>query len=118
MPARPAKSDCPIASSLALLGDKWSLLIVRDMMVFEKSTFKEFLASPEGIPTNTLTTRLRQLEEAGLIARQAYQENPVRYRYQLTEAGKGLAPVLKALRNWCDQHIESKQELSPPKKRA
>ncbi len=87
------------------MGDRWSLLIVRDMMVLGKSTFNEFLDSEEKIPTNTLTTRLRQLEDAGLICKTAYQDNPPRYRYELTEAGIALGPVLKALREWCEAHF-------------
>ena len=112
MPDKAPRSDCPIASALSVLGDRWSLLIVRDMMVFGKTTFKEFLDSQESIPTSTLTARLRKLEEVGLVQRTAYQQNPPRYSYHLTEAGKDLGPVLKALRDWCDQHIEIQEELS------
>ena len=93
MTKKTPRSNCPLAKSLAVFGDRWSLLIVRDMMMNGKVTFNEMLTSPEKSPTNTLTTRLRQLEEAGLIQKSAYQTNPTRYHYELTQAGDGLKPV-------------------------
>ena len=98
------RSRCPIANTLDLVGDRWSLLVVRDM-IHGKATYGELLASPEGIPTNILADRLRRLEGAGLIKRAAYQERPVRYSYQLTGKGRELGGVLLALVEWGKRHI-------------
>lgn len=99
-----SRSRCPIANTLDLVGDKWSLLVIRDML-HGRTTYSELLDSPERIPTNILADRLKRLEEAGLIARSAYQERPVRYSYQLTEKGKELGGVLLALVEWGKRHI-------------
>jgi DNA-binding HxlR family transcriptional regulator len=99
-----ARSVCPIANTLDLIGDKWSLLVVRDML-HGKSTYGELLDSPERIPTNILADRLRRLEEAGVIASSAYQERPVRYAYSLTKKGAELGEILLALVHWGKKHI-------------
>jgi DNA-binding HxlR family transcriptional regulator len=93
------RSVCPITNSLDLLGDKWTLLIVRDL-VLGKKKYQEFLSSPEGIATNILADRLKRLQEAGIIVRKAYQHNPVRYEYVLTNKGGDLKSVLKILASW------------------
>ena len=93
------RSDCPIASSLDLIGDRWSLLIVRDLFL-GKHRFSEFLASGEGIKTNILAERLKRLERAGLVERSLYQQHPPRYEYHLTESGRELSPVVKAIYAW------------------
>jgi DNA-binding HxlR family transcriptional regulator len=99
-----ARSVCPIANTLDLVGDKWSLLVVRDML-HGKSTYGELLDSPERIPTNILADRLKRLEEAGVIASSAYQERPVRYAYSLTKKGVELGEILLALVHWGKKHI-------------
>jgi DNA-binding HxlR family transcriptional regulator len=104
------RSPCPVASTLDLVGDKWSLLIVRDLL-HGKSTFGELLASPEGIPTNILADRLRRLEEAGVISRSAYQEHPVRFAYALTAKGKELGGVVLALVRWGKKNIPGTRTL-------
>ncbi len=93
------RSVCPITNSLDLLGDKWTLLIVRDL-VLGKKQYQEFLSSPEGIATNILADRLKRLQEAGIVVRKAYQHNPVRYKYILTNKGDSLKSVLKILASW------------------
>ncbi len=98
------RSGCPIASTLDLLGDKWSFIIVRDMLI-GKRKFGEFLNSPEGIPTNILTARLRRMEAAALVSRRPYQTNPVRYKYELTLKGEGLLPALQEICRWANEHI-------------
>ncbi|MDX1489184.1 MAG: helix-turn-helix domain-containing protein [Acidiferrobacterales bacterium] len=100
----PVRSGCPIASTLDLVGDKWTLIIVRDM-VTGKKRFGEFMDSPEGIKTNILTSRLRKMEEAGLVERKAYQRNPARFEYLLTERGHALLPVLQEMCRWANAHI-------------
>ena len=93
------RSLCPITNSLDLLGDKWTLLIVKDL-VLGKKQYQEFLSSPEGIATNILADSLRRLQEAGIIVRQTYQHNPIRYEYILTNKGNSLKSILKALASW------------------
>lgn len=94
-----ARSPCPIANTLERIGDKWSLLVIRDLLGGER-TYGRLLDSPEGIPTNILADRLKRLEESGIIVRSPYQTNPVRYAYALTERGKDFAQVLDALVRW------------------
>jgi DNA-binding HxlR family transcriptional regulator len=94
------RSQCPIACSLDLVGDRWTLLVIRDMMFFGKRRFEEFLESPEGISTNILANRLKSLEEMGLVEKQPYGNHSRRMNYQLTELGKSLRPVMKSMAVW------------------
>jgi DNA-binding HxlR family transcriptional regulator len=98
------RSGCPITNSLDILGDKWTLLVVRDLAL-GKRRYQEFMASSEKIASNILADRLKQLEASGLVARRAYQQNPARYEYMLTEKGEGLRPVLRALIVWGKAHF-------------
>lgn len=107
---RAHRSPCPIASALDVVGDKWSLLVVRDMLR-GKQTFNELLGSPERIPTNLLAERLDRLERAGLINRSAYQQRPVRYAYVLTDKGRALGEVLKAYVQWGKRYIPGTRTL-------
>jgi DNA-binding HxlR family transcriptional regulator len=107
------RSPCAVACTLDLVGDKWSLLVVRDLLR-GSVTYGELQNSFEGIPTNILADRLRKLQEAGLIAKSAYQERPVRYAYALTEKGKALRDVLRALVRWGKKHIPGTQALGSP----
>jgi DNA-binding HxlR family transcriptional regulator len=99
------RSPCPIACSLDLIGDRWTLLVIRDMMFFKKQRFEEFLESPEEISTNILASRLKSLEEIGLVEKQPYGNHSRRMNYQLTERGKSIRPVLKAMIAWGLKHI-------------
>jgi len=99
------RSTCPVACMLDLLGDKWTLLLVRDLLL-GKGTYTEFQQSPEGIPTNILAERLKRLQVAGVIEKLPYQERPVRYRYQLTNKGRDLYPVLSAMIDWGNRYID------------
>ena len=98
------RSGCPIASALDLVGDKWSLVIVRDM-INGKTRFGGFLDSPEGITTNILASRLKRMEEAGLVTKTPYQTNPTRYDYALTEMGEALLPVVQEMCRWGNRYI-------------
>ena len=98
------RSRCAVACTLDLVGDKWSLLVVRDLLR-GSMTYGELQNSREGIPTNILADRLKRLEAAGLIAKSAYQEHPVRYAYGLTEKGNALSDVLGAFVRWGKKHI-------------
>ncbi len=93
------RSNCPVACSLDLLGDRWSLLIIRDLL-HGKSRYSEFLASAEGIPTNILADRLRRLEQAGLISSSQYSGHSRRKAYALTDSGAALGAIVRALRDW------------------
>ena len=99
-----ARSDCPVACSLDLLGDKWTLLVVRDLLL-GKTTYSEFQKSPEGVPTNILAERLKRLQAAGIVEKSQYQTRPVRYAYHLTEKGRDLQPVLLAMIDWGNKHV-------------
>jgi DNA-binding HxlR family transcriptional regulator len=109
-PKKSRRSLCPIAGTLDVVGDKWSLLVVRDIL-HGKRTYGELCASPEGIPTNILAERLKRLEEAGIIARAAYHQRPVRYAYTLTAKGRELGSVLLALVGWGKRHIAGTRTL-------
>jgi DNA-binding HxlR family transcriptional regulator len=93
------RSFCPVACSLDLIGDRWTLLVIRDLFQ-GKTRFGDFLISPEHIPTNILAERLKRLETAGLIQSVAYTQRPPRFEYHLTEPGRQLEPVIDALATW------------------
>ncbi|WP_295625191.1 helix-turn-helix domain-containing protein [uncultured Nitrosomonas sp.] len=93
------RSCCPIACALDHLGDKWTLLIIRDLLLGKKR-YQEFLESPEQIATNVLANRLKKLEAVGILTRQIYQKKPIRYEYVLTAKGEDLRLVLQALAEW------------------
>jgi len=99
-----ARSACAIANSLDIVGDKWTLLVVRDLL-HGKRTYGELADSPERIPTNILAERLKRLESAGIIVGTPYQERPLRYAYTLTAKGRALGDVLLAFVRWGKQHI-------------
>ncbi len=98
------RSSCPIACVLDIIGDKWTLLVVRDLFL-NKHRYGEFTESSEGIPTNTLADRLKKLEAAGIIKRVLYQSNPARAEYYLTRKGADLGEVLGAMRKWAERHV-------------
>jgi len=96
-----------VSISLEVFGDRWSLLIIRDVMVRGYHTFKQFQESGEGIATNILTDRLRRLEAAGIIAAEVEETDRRSLSYQLTEKGIDLAPVLLELLIWGARHQET-----------
>lgn len=99
------RSRCSIARTLEIVGDKWTLLVVRDLLWHGKHTFQELQGSEERMASNLLSERLKRLMDWGLVERAAYQENPVRYRYALTEQGRALEPVLKQIMIWGHDHL-------------
>ena len=99
------RSGCPISCSLDLLGDKWSLLIVRDMVFVQKRHFKDFLKSDEKIATNILSSRLARLESLGIISKQADPESKRQVIYSLTTKGIALIPLLVELVCWGSIHL-------------
>lgn len=98
------RSGCPVSISLETLGDRWSLLVIRDLMVRGCRTFKEFEEAGEGIATNILADRLRKLEAAGILTAEAEETDGRRTNYRLTKKGIDLAPVLLDLLIWAVRH--------------
>lgn len=104
------RSFCPISSALDLLGDKWSLLIVRDIALLGKNTFKEFLESNEKIATNILSDRLSRLEAQGIVSKSDHPHNKVVKVYRLTQKGLDLLPILFDVVLWSDKYLEIAKE--------
>ncbi len=94
------RSDCPVSFSLDFLGDKWSLLIIRDMMLHNKSTYGEFLQSDEKIATNILADRLAFLEQNGFITRRVSTEKKNKIIYEMTEKSIDLVPIIMEYNIW------------------
>lgn len=101
------RSGCPVSVSLEALGDRWSLLIIRDLMVRGYHTFREFEDSGEGIATNILTDRLRKLQAAGILTAGAEPTDRRKVGYRLTEKGIDLAPVILELLLWGARHEDT-----------
>jgi DNA-binding HxlR family transcriptional regulator len=93
------RSPCPVACTLDILGDRWTLLVVRDLFL-GRSRFKDFVSSPEQIPTNILTDRLERLVEAGIVQQVPADDGTKRLAYQLTKKGEALGPILRSIRDW------------------
>jgi DNA-binding HxlR family transcriptional regulator len=111
MPANTGRrSVCPVSCTLDLIGDKWTLLVIRDLFSGKKK-FTDFLQSPEHIATNILTERLTRLEENGLVDRHVSDAHAGRHDYALTAKGLTLLPVLHAVAEWGLQHIEGTAAL-------
>jgi DNA-binding HxlR family transcriptional regulator len=106
-PTSKHRSGCPVSISLERFGDRWSLLIIRDLMVRGFKTFKEFQESGEGIATNILANRLRRLKESGIVTAEANETDARKVNYRLTEKGIDLAPALLELLIWAARHEET-----------
>jgi len=98
------QKDCPVARTLDVIGEKWSLLVLRDLLRKGPLRFQELERSLPGVAPNTLSARLKTLEKGGIIATRLYESHPPRYEYFLTDKGKALGPVLKALHNWGESY--------------
>jgi DNA-binding HxlR family transcriptional regulator len=101
------RSGCPLNASVEMLGDRWSLLIIRDMMLCGARTYKEFLKCYEGIATNILADRLRKLVAYGIIVAEPDPKDARKVIYLLTEKGIDLAPVLTEMVLWAATHEET-----------
>ncbi len=101
------RSGCPVSVSLEIFGDRWSLLLIRDMTVRGYKTFGEFLHSGEGIATNVLSERLRRLSAAGMVAAERDPEDGRSLHYRLTDKGIAFAPVLLELLLWAAKYEET-----------
>lgn len=107
------RSDCPISSSLDIIGDKWSLLIVRDLMLHKSRTYGDFTKSVEKIATNILANRLQLLENNGIIIKLPYPDNKVKGLYRLSPKGIDLIPALIEIALWGDKYVANSDESSP-----
>lgn len=94
------QKQCPVARTLDLIGERWSPLILRDLLLHGPRRYQDFQESLAGVAPNTLSARLKALEASGLIERKLYSERPPRLEYHLTEKGRSLGPVMRALRDW------------------
>lgn len=94
------QSSCPICYSLDIFGDKWTLLVIRDILVKQKTHYRDFLAAREGISTNILADRLKALVEQGLLTREEDPDNGTQAIYRPTKKGRSLLPVLDAMKDW------------------
>ncbi len=99
------RSECPVSCGLDVFGDKWSLLIIRDLLLAGTGTYSEFLGSPEGISTNILAARLKRLSELGLIERCDPDGATRNNAYQLTARGQAMRPVVLAIAEWAEHHL-------------
>jgi DNA-binding HxlR family transcriptional regulator len=97
--------ECPVARTLDLIGERWTILLLRDLLLRGPRRFQDFQVSLPGVAPNTLSARLKSLEDHGLVRRQLYTDRPPRLEYVLTDKGKSLGPVVKALRDWGRKHI-------------
>jgi DNA-binding HxlR family transcriptional regulator len=104
------RSQCPVASALDILGDRWTLVVLRTIFA-GRHKFSELLNIPEGVSTNILADRLVLLETHGLVDRRAYQHNPIRFEYFLTRKGADLLPVLQAMARWAFANIPDRWAL-------
>jgi DNA-binding HxlR family transcriptional regulator len=95
---------CPVARTLDIIGERWTILILRDLLLDGPRKFQDFEHSLAGISPNTLSARLKRLEEYGVVDRRFYEQHPPRAEYVLTDKGRSLGPVLKALLDWGSKH--------------
>lgn len=99
------RSDCPVSCSLDIWGDKWSLLIVRDLMFSKHCTYGDFLKSDEKIATNILASRLQTLEENGIITKSDHPDSKAKVLYRLTKKGIDLLPVMIEINLWAEKYF-------------
>lgn len=116
MKAIQKRSDCPVSNSLDLFGDKWTLLILRDMMFFNKTSFSEFLCSSEKIASNILTDRLTMLYQEGFVTKRPAPENKSKFLYTLTDKAIDLVPVITEISLWGIQHTNATDAMQIAKK--
>lgn len=112
------RSDCPLSCSLDVFGDKWSLLIIRDLIFSKKSTYNDFLKSGEGIATNILATRLKGLEENGIIEKLEHPDSKAKILYRLTNKGIDLLPIIMEVYIWADKYLDIPANLKATIKEA
>jgi DNA-binding HxlR family transcriptional regulator len=105
------RSDCPISCSLDIWGDKWSLLIIRDLIFYKKYRYSDFIKSAEGIATNILATRLQALEENGIIMKSDDPDGKSKGYYKLTQKGIDLLPILIEIDLWSEKYLQIPEDI-------
>lgn len=105
------RSNCPLSGSLDIFGDKWSLLIIRDLVFGNKCTYNDFLRSEEGIATNILASRLKGLEENGVIEKSKHPDSKAKKLYRLTQKGIDLLPIIVEIYIWSDMYLTVPAEI-------
>jgi DNA-binding HxlR family transcriptional regulator len=98
------QKNCPVARTLDLIGERWTILILRDLFLHGARRYQDFQDSLAGVAPNTLSARLKELEGHGLLERKLYSEHPPRLEYHLTEKGRSLGPLMRAMRDWGRRH--------------
>ena len=99
------QKQCPVARTLDMIGERWTILILRDLLLHGARRYQDFQESLSGLAPNTLSGRLKSLEGHGLIERSLYSEHPPRLEYHLTEKGRSLGPIVRALRDWGRKNV-------------
>jgi DNA-binding HxlR family transcriptional regulator len=112
---RPYDLRCPVARTLDVIGERWTMLILRDLLLEGPRKFQDFQRAFPAISPNTLSARLKALEEAGVVERRFYDQHPPRAEYLLTAKGEALRPVLKALKDWGERHAPCDPDRVPQK---
>jgi len=105
------RCECPITSALDILGDKWILVIIKLMLIQDKKTFKDFIESDEAIATNILSSKLKYLEEFGIITKTQLPDNKKTNLYLLTEKGLALTPIIVELSIWSDENVRELNKI-------
>jgi DNA-binding HxlR family transcriptional regulator len=105
------RSECPLSCSLDVFGDKWSLLIIRDLIFYKKGTYNDFLKSEEGIATNILASRLKALEENDIVEKSAHPDSKAKNLYKLTTKGIDLLPIIMEVYIWSDKYFTMPSEI-------
>jgi DNA-binding HxlR family transcriptional regulator len=109
--------DCPVARTLELIGERWTILLLRDLLLHGPRRFHDFETSMGKVAPTTLSARLKDLEANGLVCRRLYTEHPPRLEYQLTDKGKSLGPVVAAMRDWGLKNASANVRPEPPTRR-
>ena len=105
------RCECPITSALDILGDKWILVIIKLMLIQDKKTFKDFIESDEAIATNILSSKLKYLEEFGIITKKQLPDNKKTNLYLLTEKGLAITPIIVELSVWSDENVRELNKI-------
>jgi len=108
------RSNCPLSRTLDVIGDKWTLLVLRDIIAFQKTTFKEISKMPEGIATNILSDRLRKLVKDGFVTKTKSKTNKLVYHYMPTSKALDLMPAVMLMREWSEKYLYEKGEKPAP----
>lgn len=108
-----SRSECPISLILEIIGDRWTMLIIRDIALFQKHTFNEFLKADEKIASNILADRLNKLEASGLIVKKQHPESKAKIYYGLTVKGLDLIPLLFEMAIWSEKHLKVGTDAKP-----